>query len=263
MKALRLKKIKLPLSAFWGMPDERRSALLLLGLFLNEANWLRKLLIKALKGLPSELVNRPLTPEEEANHGLTMLMMTTLVGKIWEGWKCISEGEKLRTALGMLPLPDSVKALEAQLKQELSKDLVVRIRNNVSFHYSERLIDLSRLKNALTEGDAHIYVTEPGYSGDMLSYLSTLAGIEPVLHPNPNSDHLIALKDVIAEIQKVSELYCNFVSDTLAILIQETVGRAVTEDLTIPDAPEFDTEELLRFFLHPPSNLEELRSSLA
>jgi hypothetical protein len=66
-KPLGLKKIKLPLSTLWAMSDGRRSALLLLGLFLNEANWLRKLLVKALKGLPSELVNRPLTPEEEAS----------------------------------------------------------------------------------------------------------------------------------------------------------------------------------------------------
>jgi hypothetical protein len=262
MKPLGLKKIKLPLSTLWAMSDERRSALLLLGLFLNEVNWLRKLLVKALKGLPSELVNRPLTPEEEANHGLTMLMMTTLVGKIWEGWNLISQGDKLRPALDGLPLADSVKALEAQLKQELAKDLFVRIRNNVSFHYSEKLIDLSRLKDALGEGDAHFYVTEPGYNGDMLSYLSTLASIEPVLHPNPNPNHLVALKEVIEEIQKVSELYCNFVCDTLAILIRDALVRAVTEDVTIPEAPEADTEELVRFFLHPPSDLEKIRSSI-
>jgi hypothetical protein len=77
---------------------------LLSGLFLNEANWLRELLVKAMKALPSERVDRPLTPEEEANHGLTMLVMTTLVEKMWEGWKDISEGEKLRPALNGLPL---------------------------------------------------------------------------------------------------------------------------------------------------------------
>jgi hypothetical protein len=62
MKPLNLKKLKLPLSTLRAMPDERRSALLLLGLFLNEANWLRKLLVKAVKALPEQLVNRPLTP---------------------------------------------------------------------------------------------------------------------------------------------------------------------------------------------------------
>jgi hypothetical protein len=56
MKPLRLKKLKLPLSTLWAMSDERRSALLLLGLFLNEANWLRKLRVKAVRALPAELV---------------------------------------------------------------------------------------------------------------------------------------------------------------------------------------------------------------
>jgi hypothetical protein len=46
--------------------------------------------------------------------------------------------------------------LKAQLKQELSKDLFDRIRHNVAFHYSEKLIDISRLKNALTEQDSQI-----------------------------------------------------------------------------------------------------------
>jgi len=266
-KPLGLKKIKLPLSTFWAMSDERRSALLLLGLFLNEANWLRKLLVKAVRALPPEPVEREQTPEEEANHGLTMLMMTTLVGKIWGGWEHISKGEiakgeRLRSTLEGLSMPDGVKTLKAQLKQELSKDLFVRIRGNVAFHYSEKLIDISRLKNALTEQDSHVYVTEAGYPGDMLSYLSTIASIEPVLHPNPNPDYRIALQEVIAEILKVSELYCNFVSQTLVILIQDALVRAVSEDVTIPDAPEADTEELVRFFLHPPSNLEEIRSSL-
>src|SRR5260370_24298599 len=96
MKPLDLKKINLALSSLWAMSDERRSALLFLGVFVKEANWLRKLLVKALRSLPSELVDRPLTPDEEANHGLTMLIMTTLVGKIWAGWKCISDARVTR-----------------------------------------------------------------------------------------------------------------------------------------------------------------------
>jgi hypothetical protein len=84
MKPLDLKKMKLPLSSFWAMSDERRSALLLFGLFLNEANWLMKLLVKTGKTLPWKPVPRAHTPEEEANYSLVMLTMTTLVGKIWE-----------------------------------------------------------------------------------------------------------------------------------------------------------------------------------
>ena len=179
------------------MSDERRSALLLLGLFLNEANWLMKLLVKGGKALPPEPVPRALTPEEEANYALTMLIMTTLVGKIWEGWDLISRGDKLRPTLEGLSLPIEVKNLEAQLKQELSNDLFVRIRNNVSSHYSGKLIDLSRLTSQVTERDTHIYVSGEWHIGDTLCPLSTLAGLEPVLHPNPNLDPKIALPEML------------------------------------------------------------------
>jgi hypothetical protein len=37
---------------------------------------------------------------------------------------------------------------------------------------------------------------------------------------------------------------------------------AVSEDLPIADVPKGDTGELVRFFPHPRSNLEEIRSCL-
>ena len=60
------------------MQVKHRSALLLLGLFLNEANWLRKLLVKAVLGISE-------TPDGQANFALTALLATTLAGKIYEG----------------------------------------------------------------------------------------------------------------------------------------------------------------------------------
>jgi hypothetical protein len=60
--------------------------------------------------------------QEEANYSLVMLTMTTLVGKIWEGWGLISRGKKLRTTIDGISLPSDVKNLKAQLKQELSKE---------------------------------------------------------------------------------------------------------------------------------------------
>ena len=55
---------------------------------------------------------------------------------------------------------------------------------------------------------------------------------------------------------------CEFICRVLVILIQDALVGAVTEDVTIPDAPEADTEELVRFFLHPPSDLEKIRGSI-
>jgi len=265
MKPFGLKKIKLSLPTFWAMSDERRSALLLLGLFLNDANWLMKLLVKAGRSLPPEPVPRSNTPEEDANYSLVMLIMTTLVGKIWEGWDLISgkksKGKKLRSTLDGLVMPSHVKSLEAKLKQELSGDLFVRIRCNVSFHYSEKLIDLSKLKSKITEQDSFFYGT--GNIGDTLFPLSTLAGLEPVLDPKPNVDPETALGEVIDEIIGVVGLYCGFVSEVLTLLVQDEFGHFVSEGVTISDAPEFETEPMIHFFVHPPSNLEEIRNSLA
>lgn len=263
MKPLGLKKIKLPLSSFWAMSDEHRSSLLLLGLFLNEANWLMKLLVKTGKALPPEPVPRAHTPEEEANYSLVMLTMTTLVGKIWEGWGLISRGKKLRPTIDALVLPNDLRTLEAKLARELSTDLFVRIRNNVSFHYSEKLIDLSRLKPLVTERDTHIYVTGEGYIGDTLCPLSTLAGLEPVLHSKPTVDVQIALREVIAEILPVVGSYCDFVSRLLILLIVDDFGRVAFENVTVPDAPEVETEPMIHFFVHPPKDLEKIRNSLA
>ncbi len=67
------------------MPSERRSALLMLGLFLNEANWLRKLLVGAVLETSDDAEGR-------ANFALASLMATTLVGKIFEGWDRIEKG---------------------------------------------------------------------------------------------------------------------------------------------------------------------------
>jgi hypothetical protein len=57
---------------------------------------------------------------------------------------------------------------------------------------------------------------------------------------------------LIAEISK--GIYCDFISGVLTILIQDTFSRPASEDVMIPDAPEADTENLVRFFLHPPNN---------
>ena len=56
---------------------------------------------------------------------------------------------------------------------------------------------------------------------------------------------------MIAEISKVEGLYCDFISGVLTILIQDTFSGPASEDVMIPDAPEADTENLVRFFLHP------------
>jgi hypothetical protein len=80
-----IKQMTLPIAMLLAMPPQHRSALLMLGLFINEANWLRKLLVGAVLGISD-------TPDGQANFALTALMATTLAGKIHEGYDRIKRG---------------------------------------------------------------------------------------------------------------------------------------------------------------------------
>lgn len=80
-----LKKMTLPVKSLAAMRPEHRSALLTLGLFLNEVNWLRKLLVGAVLGMSD-------SPDGQASFSLMALAATTLAGKIHEGWHRIGKG---------------------------------------------------------------------------------------------------------------------------------------------------------------------------
>lgn len=242
-----LKKITLPMIELNAMPSERRSALLMLGLFLNEANWLRKLLVGAVLGTSD-------TPEGRASFALTSLMATTLVGKIFEGWDRMEKGW-LHDAL---VLPDSLEPLKNKLDASLSGKTFVRIRNNIAFHYPNKPLDFKKLSPHMDDSDATIYMAPEGYEGDVLSYISTLAGIEPLLATNSDPDYRVALKSVWDEVTYATGLYCTFVSELMASLISQSVPGLGIEDVVLADAPEAN-ETSIRFFVHPPENLAEMR----
>jgi hypothetical protein len=75
-----IQKMKLPAAVIRSMTADHRYALLMLGIFINEANWLRKLLVRAVLATADD------EPEGQANFSLTTLLATTLAGKIHEGW---------------------------------------------------------------------------------------------------------------------------------------------------------------------------------
>jgi hypothetical protein len=184
MKPLNIEKLTLPLSAIQAMGSAQRSALLLLGLFLNEVNWLRKLLARSVSAPSRD------EPEGQANFALTVL----LAGK---------------------------------------------------------------LRTHLTESDTTIYMTPHAYIGDILSQISTLAGIEPLLALNPNSDYR-SLESVWKEVLDVTQMYAEFVASAMVAVITSCIPTHSAETITIADAPELQDDAML-FFVHPPSNLEELR----
>jgi len=70
---------------------------------------------------------------------------------------------------------------------------------------------------------------------------------------------LDAYKRVLDEVVEVGGLFGDFISAILTILIgREFKGRLSVETIPIHDAPESGNEQV-RFFVHPPSNLEEIK----
>jgi hypothetical protein len=249
-----LKKMVLPVKALRDLKKEQRSALLMLGLFLNEANWLRKLLATAVHGISD-------SPEGKASFGLTALIATTLAGKIHEGWSRIQKGW-LCDALGDAPLPEAQKPLLDELAASLTENTFDRVRHNIAFHYPDKPLDFKKLADQIDETDAILLLAPEGYEGDLFSHISTLAGLEPLLAISSDTDYLKALESVWNEVTHVTGLYCRVVSELIATFVIQKLPGVVVEDVLIPDAPEAH-ETQLRFFVHPPRDLEEMRATVA
>jgi hypothetical protein len=249
-KPLAIKKMKLPARSIRAMTADHRYALLLLGLFLNEANWLRKLLVKAALAISDD-------PDGRANFALTALLATTLAGKIHEAWNLITEG-KLCKVLDQIGLPGELSELRKKITDQLSGEVFLRIRNNIAFHYPKRKLDFAKLASHLDDSDTVIYMAPEGYAGDVLSQISTLAGIEPLLALYPDADYRVSLKGVWEEVTEVTGLYCVFVCEAVATIILKSVPDLSVEDIMIPDASEADADPP-RFFVHPPDDLVEMR----
>jgi hypothetical protein len=250
-----IKKLTLPIADLRSMSDDHRYAVLLLGLFLNEANWLRKLLVKAVLGI----TDGP-EPDGQANFGLTALLATTLAGKIHEGWDRIANGRlgKILDGVGRSP---QLAGLRKEIADALKGKTFLRIRNNVAFHYPERKFEFRKVSDHLDDTDTVIYMALEGYQGDVFSQVSNLAGIEPLLALSADSDYRVALKTVWEEITHITGLYCLFVSESMANVLVAAIPSMRIEDVVISDAPEAD-EYPLRFFVHPPGDLAEMQAAM-
>jgi len=255
------------------LPAERRSSLLLLGVLVNETTWPYKL-VAALQSLPHAPNEPSGDPEQQANFALTILLTTTLVGKIYEGWDSLGKGRLGATVAG-LSLPHEIRDVKRQLDSDLSGQLFMRIRQNLAFHYHEKMIDFVYLKAHLKDYDTHFYVTAAGYHGDMLSHVSTLAMIDPLIglstltsanqnEPiDPKAKPYAAYERVLEEVIRVAGLYLRFVSTALGVLINETFSQNLSlTTVSIPDAPEVG-EQRSHFFVRPPCNLEEIKAGKA
>src|SRR5258708_22693231 len=259
MNPFPVNKSPIPVAGFWNLSEERRSAILLLGLFLNETNLLYRILVKAALGLRQDESQNQLTPEEEAAEALAALVATTLVGKVLEGWERLQDRKGVPISiLDSLPISTKTQNLKAIFEQKLSTRLFWLIRNNMAFHYNPQHIHVDRLKNRLTNLDTHFLIHPDGASGFTLSRLSTLALLEAIVGDDPNPDRPEAFTNKISEILQTTGAYSDFVTHLLIDVLKVEFGTLRYDQIIIPDAPTIDdNSNSLKFFVHPPKDFSQ------
>jgi len=256
MNPFPLNKANIPLDKFWALCEKQRREIVLIGLFINEVNLLMMMLAKAAGALRVDLTQPLLTPEEEAAEGLVAMLLTTLAGKIFEGWDCLRKSTGVPTSmLDELPLSPQTKQLQSTLEKEFSDSLFVYIRSNVGFHYSKTEINIDVLKAHLGAADSHIFIHPGEAMGFTLSRLPTLALFETMLRKVSQSDRAKGIEALLARVFSLSRAYSDFLAWAYIDLLKKYFGTLHWERVTIPDALSIDDPKSgFRFFNQPPGN---------
>ena len=235
-------KLTFPISVLTTLPKDQLSAFLLLGLFLNEANWLQKIL------LVSTLDQSGHEAEEKARLALSLMMAKLLAAKIHEGWNRLSH-DPLKTTLDALPKSTRAEKLRARLTQQLAKNsLMHQVRLRHAAHYPTSL-SLEGLPN-LTQGEAAIFMTE--HAGDVFSLVSELSAVAEMKAIGQSEDLGIALGNIIDELVDVAGNYCEWLALMLSSCFEVVSIKPTQEIIANAEAPRLD-ETRLRFFAKPPT----------
>ena len=226
-----------------GMGPDNLSLALLLGLFLNEANWLQKLL------LISTLDESGGEPERRARMSLSLMLTKILAAKMLEGWKNLTTGKAGRT-LDSLALPAEAHELRKELTPMLAKKTIIyEVRNLHGGHYPASL-SLEKLKG-ISEADLVLFMTP--YAGDTLSTISGLAAASSMTSIAPARELHESMDKILGEIVKALGLYCQFMHAALAELLAEKIqGQPATEAIPNDDAPAYGSIRLPFFAVAPP-----------
>lgn len=248
MTDLRVHKFTYSPDVILAMDGDRRSAFLLLGLFLNEANWLQKLLIM---GMPDE--KHDPEPELQSNLSLSIMLIKLLAGKMHAGGER-QRDKPIRDILPALKLSERGRYLERQLEAVLQTGSTIhRIRRSNAFHYPGHLKLVDPLPK---QEEIALYLTP--YLGDALLFLSDIAAVEALVSAtgmNPlewNTSFGKPLDEVI----KVAGLYTEFLAEALQALMDEIPNKPEQQELLIPDARPLDAVRL-KFFAFPVSSQSE------
>lgn len=236
---MQIHKVTYPVAVLQAMPKAHLSAFLLIGHFLNEANWLQKLL---LYGTQDESGNEP---ERHARLALSLMLSKVFATKIHEGWLKLTHGE-LGTTLAALTLSEKMQAVRAELEVRLQPGSILHsIRRLHGAHYPSSL-SLDGLPG-ISQSDVALFLTP--HAGDTLSLISELsatADMNSIVGTAPVGE---SLGKILDEIISTSGLYSDFLHATLVALTDLSLSIAPTTEIigNLDATPLADVR--LRFFV--------------
>ena len=232
MADLKIHKFTYSPAAILAMSDDRRSSFLLLGLFLNEVNWLQKLLIM---GMPDE--RHDPEPVMQSNLSLAILMTKLLAGKIHAGGERLRD-QPLRTLLSVINLSKRGRELELKLVAALEKNSTIhRIRKSSAFHYPRNLTLAEPLP---AQEELALYLTP--HVGDALVHLSDLATVEALVsQPGMNHKELIVAFDLMLhKVIDAAGIYTEFLVEVIKAVMDEIPEAPIQQELLLLDAEPLD-----------------------
>ena len=189
--------------------------------------------------------------EGAASLSLTLLIATTLAGKIFEGTEKLRQG-KVGKVLKAATLPPSVLTAQKELNRLLNGAVFRKIRDKLAFHYPDAL-DLPSYSHP-DGADSIIYASSLGGDGDFLSHLSSLAVVDPLVQLRPSADWKLALEAVLSELITAAGHYSHFIAGAIAVVLAERLQEQLrVTNLPNPDPPGL-LDHPLHFFARPPED---------
>ena len=239
------------------MPAAERSVLFLLGHASNEINVLSKLILMARKQ------PHPIQFVDHVEAGQTFILMRLLIGKLHEAWEFFKRRLQAdaqirsRYLLGILvrtlPCP---KCLFSSFKASPADPL--RIRNKISFHYSDeddlteanfqRLPGMEPWEFYLcrTIGNSFYFASELVVQGEVIDFLKSHRDSAMASELSMDTQAFAGLCDTVV---LVSGQITNLFGELIASLVATSIGddiEAVVVD--VPDCPKISSFDLPYFF---------------
>ena len=173
------------------MPERERVLLLLLAHASNELTVLRKLILMMRKDQPPSAI------VDHVEGGQTFILMRLLIGKLHEAWELYKNRVQSDRAIATTYIPrlghDASAALQALNRHFGRGSALTAIRNNISFHYTDKqnLTEINFQQLAKTEPLLFYLARTTGnsffHAGELVAQLSAINQMRvPATDPNDN-----------------------------------------------------------------------------